>query len=164
MPLDAFLVMPVQRVPRYRLLLEELLKAVEGASEETTRTALLNALRDVKAIAAKINSMTKRMNPKGGDGGESSEEEEEEAVAPSLPGRPAAKVATKVATKTPKKKKKKKKKTAAASGGAAAPPKPPAVDTRARASYHRATIKFYRIIMTGLSTYFVVILICYNIF
>ena len=146
--------MPVQRVPRYRLLLEELLKAVEGASEETTRTALLNALRDVKAIAAKINSMTKRMNPKDGDGGESSEEEEEEeAVAPSLPGRPAAKVATKVATKTPKKKKKKKKrkkKKTVASGGAAAPPKPPAVDTRTRASYHPTTIKFYQSIMTRL--------------
>jgi hypothetical protein len=40
MPLDAFLVMPVQRVPRYRLLLEELLKAIEGASEQATREML----------------------------------------------------------------------------------------------------------------------------
>ncbi|ELP91100.1 Rho/RAC guanine nucleotide exchange factor, putative [Entamoeba invadens IP1] len=51
--LNSFLVMPVQRVPRYRMLLEDLLKHTEDSYQG--KSSLKTALDDIKSLAMSIN-------------------------------------------------------------------------------------------------------------
>ena len=51
--LDDFLIMPVQRVPRYRMLLEEVLKHTDQNNIEYNE--LMEALKKIKHVATKIN-------------------------------------------------------------------------------------------------------------
>ena len=52
-PLQSYLIMPVQRLPRYRMLLAELLKYADKHSKDTKQLEL--ALEKVAKIADEIN-------------------------------------------------------------------------------------------------------------
>ena len=62
--INSFLIMPIQRVPRYRLLLQELLKKLEAGVgvnfDEDNIRALRHALNQVIAVAAHINNWVER--------------------------------------------------------------------------------------------------------
>lgn len=57
--LNSYLIMPVQRVPRYVLLLEELRKHTDPKSSEYRQ--MDEALEKIKTIATKINSNKRKM-------------------------------------------------------------------------------------------------------
>jgi hypothetical protein len=58
MPLDSFLIMPVQRIPRYKLLLEEIIK--HKADDDPDQPDLQQALKKVKSQADECNEATRR--------------------------------------------------------------------------------------------------------
>ena len=58
MPLDSFLIMPVQRIPRYKLLLEEIIK--HKPDDDPDQADLQEALRKVKIQAEDCNEATRR--------------------------------------------------------------------------------------------------------
>ena len=58
MPLESFLIMPVQRIPRYKLLLEEIIKHKPDDDED--QPALQQALMKVKSQAEECNEATRR--------------------------------------------------------------------------------------------------------
>jgi len=56
--LGALLIQPVQRIPRYKLLLEQLLK--ETPKEHPDHVTLLSTLEEISAVATKVNTAIKR--------------------------------------------------------------------------------------------------------
>ena len=58
MPLDSYLIMPVQRIPRYKLLLEEIIK--HKPDDDIDQAELQEALRKVKSQAEECNEATRR--------------------------------------------------------------------------------------------------------
>ena len=58
MPLDSLLIMPVQRIPRYKLLLEEIIK--HKPADDPDQADLQEALKKVKAQADECNEATRR--------------------------------------------------------------------------------------------------------
>ena len=58
MPLDSYLIMPVQRIPRYKLLLEEIIKHKPDDDED--QADLREALKKVKSQAEECNEATRR--------------------------------------------------------------------------------------------------------
>ena len=58
MPLDSLLIMPVQRIPRYKLLLEEIIK--QKPDDDSDQAELQEALRKVKSQAEECNEATRR--------------------------------------------------------------------------------------------------------
>ena len=58
MPLESLLIMPVQRIPRYKLLLEEIIKL--KSEDDVDKQDLQEALRKVKSQADECNEATRR--------------------------------------------------------------------------------------------------------